>query len=222
MRKSYYPIFTDLQGRRCVVIGGGAIAQRKVTTLLQYGADITVISPTATRRLLAYATQGRVRYQRRRFRPADLRGAWLVYASTNEERINQLVHETAARLRIFANVVDQPQRCSFIAPAIMRRGDLTIAISTGGASPTVAKRLRREFARGIGEEYPRLLRLLAGLRAAAKRQLPRYNDRKRYFSELVEGRVFQLVRAGDTVAARREALKLLKHQTSSNGHGPAR
>ena len=209
MTKAYYPLFADLDGRRCVVIGGGLIAQRKVATLLGYGAQVTVISPAATRQVKRYAQRGRIRYLPRRFRPADLKGAWLVYASTNDQRINELVYRAATAQRIFTNVVDQKPLCSFIAPAIFKRGQLTVAVSTGGASPSLAKRVRQELKERIGSQYAPLLRLLAGLRGIAKRKLPGYNDRKRYFHQLVSGRVAALTRAGHAGAARREALALL-------------
>ena len=114
-------------------------------------------------------------------------------------------------------MVDQPHLCSFIAPSIFRRGELAIAVSTGGASPTVAKQLRRELARTVGAEYARLLRLLGSLREVAKHRLPSYNDRKRYFAHLVEGRVADLVKAGKLGAARREALQQLARQAPANG-----
>ncbi|MDP3704211.1 MAG: bifunctional precorrin-2 dehydrogenase/sirohydrochlorin ferrochelatase [Candidatus Omnitrophota bacterium] len=214
--RAYYPLFADLTGRRCVVVGGGMVAQRKVTTLLRFGAKVTVISPAATQRLRRYAQQGAIRYVPRRFKACDLEGAWLVYAATDDQAINQLVFRTATRQHIFTNVVDQPPLCSFIAPAIMKRGDLVIAISTGGASPTVAKRLRREFERTIGTEYAELLRLLNSLRGLAKRKLPSYDDRKRYFDRLVRGRTFAFVRRGKTVAARRAALALLDAEAKRN------
>ena len=200
---AYYPLFADLYGRRCLVVGGGLVAQRKVTTLLGYGAAVTVVSPAATARLLAYARRGQVRYLARAFRPADLRGAWLVYAATDDQRINRLVFRTATRLRLFTNVVDQKPLCSFIAPAIVKRGDLVIAISTGGMSPAMAKRLRRELTASIGADYARMLTLLGGLRGIAKSRLPGFQARKRYFDRVVGGRVFALVRAGKTRAARR-------------------
>jgi len=208
-REVYYPLFADLHGRRCVVIGGGLVAQRKVTTLLRFGADITLVSPQATKRLRDYARKGAIRYRARRFRPSDLKGCWLVYAATDERRINEQVYRQATRRRIFTNVVDQKRLCSFIAPAIAKRGDLVIAVSTGGGSPTIAKWLRRELQQDVGPEYARMLRLLKGLRAVAKRRMPGYRDRKRYFDRLVQGRVFDLVRAGRSAAARREALALL-------------
>ena len=214
----FYPMFADLDGRRCVVVGGGLIAQRKVATLLACGADVAVVSPTLTKRLAAYARQRRVRHEARRFRPADLAGAWLVCAATDDQRVNELAYRSATRRRIFTNVVDQKRLCSFIAPAIVRRGPLTIAISTGGASPALAKRLRRELEARLGGDYVSMLRLLASLRGPAKRQLATSQDRKRYFDALVGGRVFGLVKAGKRGEARRAALALLARR-AANGSG---
>lgn len=213
----YYPIFVDLHGRRCIVVGGGLVAQRKVRTLLKFGAQVTVVSPSATQRLRTYARQGKIRLIARRVRPADLRGAWLAYAATDDRRINELVFRHATRARIFTNVVDQPELCSFIAPSILKRGDLVVAISTGGSSPTMTKLLRRELQQTIGRDYARMVRLLRSLRAVAKRQLPSYDDRKDYFARLVRGRVFDLVRRGRMATARREALALLEQSVDKNG-----
>jgi len=207
--ETYYPLFADLRGRRCLVVGGGLIAQRKVAMLVSCGAAVSVVSPDVTRRLGAYARQGRIRHVARRFRPSDLRGVWLAFAATDDERINEAVSRHAARRRIFANVVDRKPLCSFIAPAIARRGNLVMAVSTGGGSPALAKKLRSDLARTLGADYARMLRLLKSLRATAKRRLATYRDRKRYFDQLVGGRVFELIRRGRTGAARREALALL-------------
>ena len=215
--KSYYPLFADLEGRQCVVVGGGLIAERKVGVLVRCGAQVTVISPTATRRLKTWARAGRIRYVQRRFRPQDVRGAWLAVAATNDQSINEAVFRNATRRRIFTNVVDQKPLCSFIVPAIARRGPLTIAVSTGGASPAIAKRVRSEMSRWLSEAYVPMLRLLASLRGPAKRRLPAYNDRKRYFNGLVAGKVFRLVRSGEVPRARRLALALLEQQASNGG-----
>jgi siroheme synthase-like protein len=205
-------MFAALSGRRCVVVGGGMVAQRKVTTLLDYGARVIVISPRVTKRLSTYARAGTIRYLARRFRPTHLRGAWLVYAATDDQEINRLVYQTATRLRIFTNVVDHKPMCSFIAPAIFKRGPLTVAISTGGASPSLAKKVRDDLEQTIGADYAPMLRLLANLRGIAKRKLPRYQDRKRYFDRLVRGRVFALVRAGKRHEAQQEAVALLEEE----------
>ena len=215
--KAYYPMFADLNGRRCLVIGGGAVAQRKVRTLIRYGARVTVISPTMTKRLAGYARAGTIDAIARAVRPSDLRGAWLVYAATNDERINECVSRAAARQRIFTNVVDQTPLCSFIAPAIARRGHLVVAVSTGGSSPSLAKQLRRDLQALIEGGYPEMLRLLRSLRGVAKRKLPSYQDRKRYFDRLVRGKTFALVKAGRGQAARQEALTLLDRWPGRNG-----
>ncbi|MBI3020741.1 MAG: bifunctional precorrin-2 dehydrogenase/sirohydrochlorin ferrochelatase [Candidatus Omnitrophica bacterium] len=215
--RRYYPIFADLSGRRCVVVGGGDVAQRKTVALLGCGARVTVVSSTLTRRLSTYARQGRIRHLARRFRPTDLRGAWLVCAATDDQAVNELVSHAARRLNIFANVVDQPSLCSFIAPAIVRRGPLTIAVSTGGASPSLAKVLRRDIERAVGTHHVAMLRLLRGLRGLAKDRLADPLDRKRYFDRLLRGRVFALVREGKPAAARREALDLLERHAMPDG-----
>ena len=211
---AYYPMFADLNGRRCVVIGGGVVAQRKVTTLLGYGAVITIVSPAVTKRLSAYARAGKVRHIARRFQPADLRGAWLVYAATDDQAINQQVFRAASAQRIFTNVVDQKPLCSFIAPAIARRGPVTVAVSTGGASPSLAKQIRDEVEEIIENGYLPMARLLKSLRGVAKRALPGYDDRKRYCDRLVRGGAFELVRRGRFGDARQAALRLL---AQSNG-----
>ena len=216
-RGGYYPIFLDVNGRQCVVVGGGLIAQRKVATLLAHGARVTVVSPSVTRRLAGYARQDRIHHVARRFKPSDLDDAWLVVAATDDQPVNELVSRAAAARRIFANVVDQKPLCTFIAPSIVRRGELTIAISTGGGSPALAKHLRRDLTRTIGADYAKMLQLLKRLRGVAKETLPTYNDRKRYFDRLVQqGRIFRLVRRGRIASARREALMLLRNV--SNNH----
>jgi siroheme synthase-like protein len=217
--KTYYPIFADLTGRRCVVVGGGPVAQRKVTTLLGCGAEITVVTPTATKRLAGYARAGRVRLVSRRFRPADVAGAWLVYAATDDPAVNGVVYRTACKQRVFANVVDQTPLCTFIAPAIVRRGALTAAVSTAGGSPSLAK-LVRDDVRRILEGYAPMLGLLRSLRGLAKRAMPDYGDRKRYFDRLVRGRVLELMRAGRPQAARREALALLSRSARNGRQTP--
>jgi len=192
-----------------MVVGGGFIAQRKVITLLKFGAVVKIVAPTLTTRLAELAARGRVTYVARQFRPTDVRGAWLAYAATNDQRINKVVFKAAAAKRIFANVVDQQSLCSFVAPAIFKRRDLVIAISTGGGSPSLSKRVRRDLARWIGPEYSRMLRVLKSVRPAAKRRLPTYADRRRFFTRLISGPVFRLVQAGKTAAAARRAHELL-------------
>lgn len=209
MTHPYYPIFANLRGRRCVVIGGGAVAQRKVAALLKCGAAVTVVSPAITPRLARQAKRGMMTHRARAFRPGDLAGAWLAYAATNDPAVNAQVFRIATTRRIFVNVVDQKPLCSFIAPSMFTRGDLVVAVGTGGASPSMAKRVRQDLESVIGPEYASMTRLLKSLRGRAAQRLPRYEDRKRYFERLLAGPVFRLVRAGRLDEARRQATRLL-------------
>lgn len=216
-RPGYLPIMVDVRGRRCVVVGGGTIAQRKISTLLRQGALVTVISPQLTGQLRRCARQGRVRHMARAFRRSDVRGAWLVYAATNDRLANQRVAEAAAAQRIFTNVVDTPSLCSFIMPALLQRGDLVVAVSTRGGSPALAKKVREELATEIGPAYGRMLTLLRSLRSRTAEELTSYQARKRFFAELIEGDVFRLVRAGKGKAAREASLALLQRSSRRNG-----
>lgn len=213
----YYPLFADLHGRCCVVVGGGPIAVQKIRMLRYYGAKVTVISPEASASLRTLARRGQVQHVARRFRVTDLRGAWLVVAATDDAATNQAVFEAATHRRIFCNAVDQPARCTFIVPAIVRRQPLTIAISTGGASPAMAKHLRRRIGEQIGPEYPRMLRLLRSLRPQVKRRLPDVHARRRYFERLLHRDMFHLVQWGHATAARQRALQLLDRASMKNG-----
>ena len=189
-RPRYYPLFVDLTGRRCVVVGGGMIAQRKALGLLRAGASVTVVSPTVTRGLQTAARQGRLRYLSRAVRRDDFRGAWLITSATDDPAINTRAARAATSLGIFANVVDQPRLCSFIAPSIYRRGALTVAFSTGGRSPLLAKRLRQDLARIASPKQARMLRFVEALRPKVHDQLSHPEARKRYFKCLFDGPVF--------------------------------
>ena len=139
---NFYPVFLNLTGRRCVIIGGGQIAEGKITKLLDSGAKIIVISPDATQGILAYAKRGDIEFNLRKYEVGDLQGAFLVIAATNDRVVNQEIFEEAEELGVLLNAVDDMPRCSFIAPSIVERGPVTIAISTGGASPALARKLR--------------------------------------------------------------------------------
>lgn len=215
--RAYHPLFVDLAGRRCLVVGGGPVAERKVAALSACGACVTVVSPKVTPALAARARSGAIRHCARRFRTADSRGAWLVYAATDEPAVNERIAKEATRRRIFVNVADREALCSFIAPAALRHGRLVVAVSTGGASPTLAKQVRRDLARTIRERrYAPMLRLLAGLRAPSKRMLATFDDRKRYFDRVAQGPVFRLMQAGKPRAAREEAIRFLKRQAAAH------
>ncbi len=139
---NFYPVFLNLTGRSCVIIGGGQIAEGKITKLLDSGAKIIVISPDATHGIRGYAERGDIEFNLRKYEAGDLQGAFLVIAATNDRVVNQEIFEEAEKLGVLLNAVDDMPRCSFIAPSIVERGPVTIAISTGGASPALARKLR--------------------------------------------------------------------------------
>jgi precorrin-2 dehydrogenase / sirohydrochlorin ferrochelatase len=194
-----------LGGRRCVVVGGGEVGLEKVEGLLACEGEVTLIAPEAQEALASYAREGSIRWQRRGYAgPADLEGAFLVIAATNDTDTNIAVFDDAERRSMLVNVVDVPPLCNFILPAIVRRGPLAIAISTAGASPALAKRMKAEIAAQFGEPYARLALLLNEARGWAKGTLPTYQERKEFFEGIVGGDPdpVQLLRAGDEQAVR--------------------
>lgn len=207
MRK-LYPMMMDLAGKRCLVVGGGSVAERKVMLLLDCDATVEVVSPTATPRLAALAAAGRIRLRRRPVRPADLRGAFLVVAATDDPEVNREVAAGVRRAGGLVNVVDDPEACSFLVPSVIRRGDLTIAISTGGGSPALAKKLRQRLEQTIGPEYVAFLDVLRALRERARRAIPDPAERQALYRRAVESDLFEQVARGDraAVAARIEDL----------------
>lgn len=159
-----YPIFLGLLGRRCVVIGGGAVAARKVRGLLACGAVVTVVSPAVTPTLERLARRGQIRRVRRRYRDGDLEGATLAFAATGDVGVSAAVFAEGRRRRVWVNAADDPARCDFILPATVRRGRLTIALGTAGASPAVARAARKHLEASLGPEWGRLLVLAASVR----------------------------------------------------------
>jgi siroheme synthase-like protein len=193
-----------LKDRRCLVVGGGEIGLEKVEGLLACGADVTLVSPEAVPALASYAEEGSIRWERRAYRASDLEGKLLVVAATGTTEVNIAVHGDAERRQMLVNVVDVPPLCNFILPAIVRTGPLAIAISTSGASPALAKRLKREIAETFGEPYSRLAVILNEERGWAKSTLPTYQDRKEFFESIVNGEPdpVELLRSGDEGAVR--------------------
>ena len=142
---TFYPVFLNLTERRCVIIGGGQIAEGKISKLLDSGAKIIVISPDATQGIRGFAERGQIELDLRKYQEGDLQGAFLAIAATNDRVVNQEIFEEAEKQGILLNAVDDMPRCSFIAPSIVERGPVTVAISTGGASPALARKLREKM-----------------------------------------------------------------------------
>jgi siroheme synthase-like protein len=178
-----YPIFTDLAGRGVLVVGGGTVAARKVRRLVQAGARVTVVAPELCAGLRETAADPHVDVMKREYRSADIEGKWLVVAATDDEELNRRVSAEAAAARIFCNVVDQPELCTFQVPARVRRGLLQIAISTGGASPALAKRMRKRLEREYGPAHADLLEALLELREHFKSKYPDDQGRRRHLLE---------------------------------------
>jgi siroheme synthase-like protein len=195
----FYVACLRLSGRRCVVVGGGAVGLEKVEGLLACDAEVTLVAPDAVRELVQHARDGSIAWERREYRSTDLDGAFLVIAATNVSELNIRVFEDAERRAMLVNVVDVPPLCNFILPAIVRNGPLAIAISTAGASPALAKRMRDEIAEQFGEPYARLAMLLNEARGWAKASLPTYQERKAFFEGIVSGEPdpIALLRDGD-------------------------
>src|SRR3954470_15187674 len=201
----FYMACLRLKGRRCVVVGGGEVGLEKVEGLLACDADVTLVAPEAVDQLRELAREGSIRWEQRPYAgPGDLDGALMVIASTDDTDVNISVHDDAEHRAMLVNVVDVPPLCNFILPAVVRTGPLAIAISTAGASPALAKRIRDEIADEYGEPYARLAVLLNEVRGWAKGTLPTYQDRKAFFENIVNGEPdpIELLRAGDEAAVR--------------------
>ncbi|MGI9020360.1 MAG: precorrin-2 dehydrogenase/sirohydrochlorin ferrochelatase family protein [Solirubrobacterales bacterium] len=176
-----------LSGRNCLVVGGGDIGLEKVEGLLACDADVTLVAPDAVPALEELAAEGSITWERRAYVDRDLEGKFIAIAATNDTDVNVSVYDAAERLATLVNVVDVPPLCNFILPAIVRTGPLAIAISTAGASPALAKRMKREIADTFGEPYARLAIMLNDARGWAKATLPTYHDRKDFFEGIVNG-----------------------------------
>ena len=184
----FYIACLKLSGRKCLVIGGGEIGLEKVDGLLACGGDVTLVAPEAVPELERLAAEHSIAWERREYAGMDdLEGTFIVIAATDDTDTNIKIYEDAERRAMLVNVVDVPPLCNFILPAIVRTGPLAIAISTAGASPALAKRMKREISELFGEEYARLAVILNDARGWAKGTLPTYNDRKDFFEGIVNG-----------------------------------
>jgi precorrin-2 dehydrogenase/sirohydrochlorin ferrochelatase len=167
---SYYPIFLDLQGKQCVVVGGGSVAERKAATLLEHNASVTVISPTLNPELRRLAQRGAIRAIEREYRAGDLEGAFVAIAATDDAAINASVSEEGRQRRTLINVVDDPDVSDFIVPSLVRRGDITVAISTSGRSPALSRKLRTILESTLPPQYASVLAIVSDVRVELARR----------------------------------------------------
>ena len=194
----YYPIHLDIKNRNCLIVGGGAVGTRKVTTLLECGARVTVVSPDPTPQLTQLASEGSITLKKRAYRSDDLSGMFLVIGATDDESLNRQISKDAGRAHILCNIADCPEVCNFILPSIVRRGDLVITISTSGKSPALAKHLRQKLETQFGREYADFLLLMGAIREKQLSQAHEPEAHKTLFNQLIDSDLIQLMQAGKT------------------------
>jgi precorrin-2 dehydrogenase/sirohydrochlorin ferrochelatase len=218
----YLPIFIDVSDRTCVVIGGGEIAERKTRSLIEGGANVVVISPKVTAGLAAMNHAGAVRHLARTYRPGDLAGAWLAFDATGDDATTLAIVAEARERGVPINVADEPERCTFIAPSVLRRGGLQLAVSTGGASPALARRIREELEGQFGREYELIVELLARARQWLRMHEPDQAERARRLGMLVHSDLLESLKASDFAAADAIVKRILHAGLAEIGFDPTR
>jgi precorrin-2 dehydrogenase/sirohydrochlorin ferrochelatase len=191
----YYPICLDIQNRSCLVVGGGSVGTRKVITLLNCGAKVTVVSPAASAHLQELANNGLITLTNRPFQFSDLAGMFLVCSATDNQELNRQIHAKAEGLGMLCNVADRPEICNFILPSIVNRGDLIIAISTAGQSPAFAKKLRKDLEKVFGSEYAEFLKLMGAVRQKLLSRDHRPEAHKHLFEQLINRDLVAMIKA---------------------------
>ena len=200
--RPWFAAFLDLRGQLALVVGGGAVGRGKVRTLLRAGARVRVIAPALEDALAALVREHALEHRARRFEPADLEGASVVVAATDDARVNAQVAQAAKARALAVNVADDPALSTFIMPALVDRGAIQVAISTGGASPALAKRLAARVEDAIPEGYARLAEVMAAYREEAKRRFANPSERRAFWDEMLDGDIARLVLAGREEQAR--------------------
>ncbi len=190
----YYPVYLNIQNRKCLVVGGGSVGTRKVKTLLRCGAQVTVVSPKISNQLSDLLGKRSIILHRRPYQAADLAGMFLVIGATDNEKLNHKISTDAERLNILCNIADRPQDCNFILPSIISRGDLIISISTSGKSPALSKRLRKDLAKQFGEEYAVFLQLMGLIRKKLLSQAHEPETHKNLFEQLISRGLLDMIR----------------------------
>lgn len=185
-KNPYFPIYVKIKGKPCLVVGGGRVAERKVQDLLHHEAVVSIVSPRLTEPLTNLAKEKKIKAIRRNFKTEDLEEAFIVIAATNSRETNAKVYEEAVKRKILVNVSDQPELCSFIIPAVVRRGLLQISISTGGKSPALAQRIREAIEEQFGSEYSDLVETMANIRKELKRKISDPQKRIKTYKKIVE------------------------------------
>ena len=197
----FYPVFLNLQDRPALVVGGGDVAERKVESLLETGAQVILVSPEATKTLVEHSKAGRISWHRRRFNLSDLESVCLVISATDDAAVQSEVAAAAKSRNIPVNTVDKPELCTFIVPSVARRGSVTVAISTGGKSPSMAAALRDRIDKILTEDVERATDLLGELRNEVHQRFADSDQRKRVFERIVKSGIIDWIGECDNAAA---------------------
>jgi precorrin-2 dehydrogenase / sirohydrochlorin ferrochelatase len=206
----HFPAFLDIRGKKCLVVGGGSVASQKVRALLACAGAVQVVSPTLDPSLQRLQKNGSFEWIARDFIPSDLGGSFLAIAATNDAQVNEAVWDAANKERVLVNVVDDTPHCNFIAPSIFKRGRLQLAISTGGASPALAKKLRKQLRNMLGPEWAVALNWMGNARKEVLRVVPTTAKRKALFSDLASTIPEAIRKKGKKVAKREFENRLRK------------
>lgn len=205
----YFPVFLNLTNRLVLFVGNGPETASKLLQLRQTGANLRVVSPEPLPVMETLAKSGEIVLHARPFQESDVTGVWLVVSSSNDRALNERIFAAAQRERIFCNIVDVTNLCSFISPAILRQGEVQVAISTGGASPALAQRLKAEIAGIFGPEYGVMADLLGNIRPRVMQEIPDREERFALFHRMVQSEMMTLVRQGNLAAAKQIAENLV-------------
>lgn len=197
-----FPIYLDLSGKNCLVIGGGPVAERKVENLLEYEVNIKLVSPQVEKKIKEWSLDGSITWLPREFENPDLDGIFMVFVATNDGSVNRRVVELCRQRGILANAVDDPPNCDFFIPSLIRHNSLVVAISTEGKSPLFARKLREELEKVITPEYGEYVEILGELRTRVKNDVPDIELRKKIFENLVNSDILNLLKAGEKEKAR--------------------
>ena len=196
----YYPVNLDMRNRKCLVVGGGAVGTRKVMTLLECGAKVTVVSTDVAEKLQELSDSDIIKLEKRPFQISDLDEMFLVIGATDNQEINKEIHSEAERLGILCNIADRPEDCNFILPAIVNRGDLIIAISTSGKSPAFAKKMRKDLEKKFGTEYAEFLKLMGEIRNKLLSEDHEPEAHKPLFEKLIQRDLVRMIKDRDIAA----------------------
>jgi precorrin-2 dehydrogenase len=193
----YYPVNLDIQNRKCLVVGGGSVGTRKVMTLVECGAVVTVVSSDVAEELLELAKKKMIELKKRPYESSDIDGMFLVIGATDNEELNRQINKDAEHQNKLCNIADRPEACNFILPSIVNRGNLVIAISTSGKSPAFAKKMRQDLEKEFGEEYDKFLQLMGAIRKKALSEKHEPEAHKHLFEQLINRGLVDMVRNND-------------------------